>query len=392
MMEFLFQILVILLAARLLSEVSERVGMPGILGEILAGLLLGLLIVEETETIASVAELGAIFLLFTAGYKEVHIEDLKASSKKAIVATFFQIAAAFIAGFALGRLFEFGFVESLFLAVAFSPTSIGVVVKTLLDMGYLSSKPGSMMLTSAIFDDIIGIFLLSIVVTVGKYNAFPTATQFMLLLGKLVFFVGIMVILGYRVFPYIFNYVQKMHSKESIFAAVVLIALFSAYFAEIMELDAVIGAFIGGVMLSNVAVAKINDIQSKVSGLSYGILVPIFFAHIGMAVELEALNTLGSFTILVVVLALLGKLIGGFVGARAIGFDSYESFIFGSGVMPRAGVELVVISIGREMGIIGEEIFSAVVLMVAVSIIISPIVLKFAIQKDKQKDVSTTVG
>jgi Kef-type K+ transport system membrane component KefB len=383
-MEFLFQILIILLSARLLSEVSERVGMPGILGEVLAGLLLGLVIVQETETIASVAELGAIFLLFTAGYKEVHIEDLKASSKKAIVATLFQIAAAFIAGFALGRFFDFGFVESLFLAVAFSPTSIGVVVKTLLDMGYLSSKPGSMMLTSAIFDDIIGIFLLSVVVTMGKYSEFPSILQFLMLAGKLVFFIAVMVILGYKVFPYLFGYVQKMHAKESIFAAVVLVALFSAYFADILGLDAVIGAFIGGVLLSNIPIAKIEDVQSKVSGLAYGILVPIFFAHIGMAVELEALNTLGSFTVLVVVLALLGKLIGGFVGAKAIGFDSYESLIFGSGVMPRAGVELVVISIGREMGIIGDEIFSAVVLMVAVSLFVSPIVLKFAIQKDKE--------
>ncbi|ADE37503.1 cation:proton antiporter [Methanohalophilus mahii] len=383
-MEFLFQILIILLSARLLSEVSERVGMPGILGEVLAGLLLGLVIVQETETIASVAELGAIFLLFTAGYKEVHIEDLKASSKKAIVATLFQIAAAFIAGFALGRFFGFGFVESLFLAVAFSPTSIGVVVKTLLDMGYLSSKPGSMMLTSAIFDDIIGIFLLSVVVTMGKYSEFPSILQFLMLAGKLVFFIAVMVILGYKVFPYLFGYVQKMHAKESIFAAVVLVALFSAYFADILGLDAVIGAFIGGVLLSNIPIAKIEDVQSKVSGLAYGILVPIFFAHIGMSVDVGALSTLGSFTILVVVLALLSKFVGGFVGAKAIGFDSHESFIFGSGVMPRAGVELVVISIGREMGIIGDEIFSAVVLMVAVSLFVSPIVLKFAIQKDKE--------
>ncbi|RXG34447.1 cation:proton antiporter [Methanohalophilus sp. WG1-DM] len=383
-MEFLFQILIILLSARVLSEVSERAGMPGILGEILAGIFLGMTVLENTDTISSVAELGVIFLLFIAGYKEVHIEDLKASSKKAIVATVFQILIAFISGFGLGYLFGLGNLESLVLAVAFSPTSIGVTVKTLLDMNYLSSKAGSMMLSSAIFDDIISIFLVSIVSTMAQHNAIPSSMQFLTMIGKLVVFIGVMFLLSHYVFSRLFGYVRKMHSRESIFATVILIALFAAYFAEAMGLHAVIGAFVGGVLLSNISVAKIEDVQSKVSGLAYGMLTPVFFVYIGMSVDPTSLGAAGIFTVLIVVFGLLGKLVGGFVGAKTVGFNFYESLIFGAGVMPRAEVTLVTISIGREMGIIGEEIFSAVVLLAAVSIFVAPILLKFAIQKDKE--------
>jgi Kef-type K+ transport system membrane component KefB len=291
---------------------------------------------------------------------------------------------AFISGFGLGYLFGLGNLESLVLAVAFSPTSIGVTVKTLLDMNYLSSKAGSMMLSSAIFDDIISIFLVSIVSTMAQHNAIPSSMQFLTMIGKLVVFIGVMFLLSHYVFSRLFGYVRKMHSRESIFATVILIALFAAYFAEAMGLHAVIGAFVGGVLLSNISVAKIEDVQSKVSGLAYGMLTPVFFVDIGMSVDPMSLGTAGIFTALLVVFGLMGKLVGGFVGAKSVGFNFYESLIFGAGVMPRAEVTLVTISIGREIGIIGEEIFSAVVLMAAVSIFVGPILLKFAIQKDKE--------
>jgi Kef-type K+ transport system membrane component KefB len=291
---------------------------------------------------------------------------------------------AFISGFGLGYLFGLGNLESLVLAVAFSPTSIGVTVKTLLDMNYLSSKPGSMMLSSAIFDDIISIFLVSIVSTMAQHNSILSPIQFLTLIGKLIIFVGVMYFLSRYVLSRLFGYVRKMHARESVFATVILVALFSAYFAEVMGLHAVIGAFVGGVMLSNIPVAKIEDVQSKVSGLAYGMLTPVFFVYIGMSVDPTSLGAAGIFTVLIVVFGLLGKLVGGFVGAKTVGFNFYESLIFGAGVMPRAEVTLVTISIGREIGIIGEEIFSAVVLLAAVSIFVAPILLKFAIQKDKE--------
>ncbi|RZN30208.1 MAG: cation:proton antiporter [Methanosarcinales archaeon] len=156
-----------------------------------------------------------------------------------------------------------------------------------------------------------------------------------------------------------------------------IILLFTIYLAKAFGLHAVIGRFMGGAALSGVPLAKIEDVQSKVSSSSYGIFVPIFFALIGLSVDFGAIAGARLFTLIVVVMALAGKLIRGFIVAKAVGFDSRDSLIFGVGVMPRAGIELVVISVGRSMGIIDDQVFSAIVLMIAVSGIVTPL-LKFA--------------
>ena len=141
-MEVLLQIFLVLLLAKIFGEGCERIGLPAIVGEITAGLILTLLLApKETEILKFFAELGAVFLLFTAGYREVHLSDLKDASKTALVPTIFQTVAAFTSGFILGQIFELGFIESMFMGVAFSPTSISVVVKTLIDTDYLSSRP-----------------------------------------------------------------------------------------------------------------------------------------------------------------------------------------------------------------------------------------------------------
>ncbi len=384
-MEALLQILLILLFAKLFGEASERIGLPSIIGEIAAGLMLALTLApEDTEILKFFAELGAIFLLFTAGYREVHISDLKEASKTALVPTLLQTIVAFGFGFILGQAFELGFIQSFFMGVAFSPTSIAVVVKTLIDADYLSSRPGSMMLTSAIFDDIIGIFLLSVVTSLAIYNHFPSGMQLLGILANIIIFILVIGIIGLKLYPRIFQQVQKMHTKESIFAFVIIIALFSAYLGEVFGLHAVIGAFFGGVLLSEIPLAKLENVQKKVGGLAYGIFTPIFFAFIGLSMELSVLFTAGKFTIMVLILALSSKLIGGWIGTKLIGFDWKDSLVFGVGMMPRAGVELVVIAIGKDLGIISQEMFSAIVFMVVASIIISPIALDKAIKyRDK---------
>lgn len=384
-MEHILLLLLILFLAKVFGEIIERTGFPSILGEIFAGVFLGLLWFEPGgEVLSFLAELGAIFLLFTAGYLEVNLNELRKASRMALTPTIFGMTVPFLLGYLLGQTFGFGFPESLFMGVAFSPTSIGVVVKTLIDLKYLSSRPGSVMLTSAIFDDIIGIFILAIVVTIATINQLPSGIHLLLIAGRLAGFMVIIAVLGFKVYPWLFNLVHRMHVKEGIFAFVVMVALFSAYLAEVFGLHAVIGAFIGGALLSDIPFAKIESVQRKVSGLAYGIFVPIFFAFIGLSVDLGAAQTAGLFTVLVIVLALAGKLIGGFVGSKLIGFEFRESLIFGIGMMPRAGVELVVLSVGKGMGLITYEVFSAIVLMVVVSVIVSPMLLKFAIgMKDK---------
>jgi Kef-type K+ transport system membrane component KefB len=380
-MHALLALLLILFLAKIFGELVERAGFPSILGEIVAGIVFGLLFLRpDNEALLFLSELGAIFLLFTAGYKEINLRELKTASKMALIPTLSQVLVAFSFGFLIGWIFDFPQMARLFIGVAFSITSIGVSVRTLIDLNYLSKKIGSTMLASAILDDLIGIFMLSVVISMAANQQIPAGMEMLVIAGKIIGFIAVMAVLGRVVFPVLFTYIHRMHVKESIFAFVVIIALFSAYLAEAFGLHAVIGAFVGGACLSSVPLAKIEDVQSKVSGIAYGIFIPIFFAFIGLSVDPAAIQAAGLFALLVIVMALSGKLIGGFVGSRIAGFDSYDSLIFGVGVMPRAGIELVVISAGRSMGIIGDEIFSAIVLMVAVSVIVSPVLLKFAVK------------
>ena len=380
-MHALLALLLILFLAKIFGELVERAGFPSILGEIVAGIVFGLLFLRpDNEALLFLSELGAIFLLFTAGYKEINLRELKTASRMALIPTLSQVLVAFSFGFLIGWIFDFPQMARLFIGVAFSITSIGVSVRTLIDLNYLSKKIGSTMLASAILDDLIGIFMLSVVISMAANQQIPAGMEMLVIAGKIIGFIAVMAVLGRVVFPVLFTYIHRMHVKESIFAFVVIIALFSAYLAEAFGLHAVIGAFVGGACLSSVPLAKIEDVQSKVSGIAYGIFIPIFFAFIGLSVDPAAIQAAGLFALLVIVMALSGKLIGGFVGSRIAGFDSYDSLIFGVGVMPRAGIELVVISAGRSMGIIGDEIFSAIVLMVAVSVIVSPVLLKFAVK------------
>ena len=380
-MHALLALLLILFLAKVFGELVERAGFPSILGEIVAGIVFGLLFLRpDSEALLFFSELGAIFLLFTAGYKEINLRELKTASRTALIPTISQVLVAFGFGFLIGWIFDFSQMACLFIGVAFSITSIGVSVRTLIDLNYLSKKIGSTMLASAILDDLIGIFMLSVVISIAANQQIPTGMEILVIAVRMLGFIAVMAVLGRVVFPVLFTYIHRMRVKESIFAFVVMIALFSAYLAEAFGLHAVIGAFIGGACLSSVPLAKIEDVQSKVSGIAYGIFIPIFFAFIGLSVELAAIQAAGLFTLLVIVMALFGKLIGGFIGSRIVGFDSYDSLIFGVGMMPRAGIELVVIAAGMEMGIIGDEIFSAIVLMIAVSVIVTPVLLKFAIK------------
>lgn len=384
-MSALLQLLFLIFSVKILGEGAERIGVPSVIGEILAGILFGIFFLDmEIEIITFLAELGSIFLLFSAGYREVSLKELESASITAFIPTLSQILFAFIFGFAVGRFFNFTNLESFFMGVAFCPTSIGIVLRTLIELNYLSSRPGIVMISSAVLDDILGVFFLSVLVIFARFNRVPLITEILLIAGKIVIFLFIMHFLGKYVFSGVFGFAQRMHVREAVFSSVIVLALFSAYLANSFELHSSIGAFIAGILISEIPLAKLPDIQSKISGLAHGFLIPLFFAFIGILIDLPTLQITEIFLFLIIFAALAGKLIGGFIGSKIIGFDFYESLIFGIGVMPRAGIELVILTTGRRLGIINQEIFSVMVLMVVISIFISPLLLKYVIQKKRQ--------
>lgn len=157
-MEELLILPIIIVTAKILGELTERLGLPAIVGSLFAGIVLGILLVEpDMEVVGTFAEIGAILILFITGYKEVHIEELQRAAKISFIPTIFQISVTFLFGFLLGIAFNFSILESVFIGIALSQTAIGVVVYSLIKYNYLSSRPGPLMLTSSIFNDIIGV-------------------------------------------------------------------------------------------------------------------------------------------------------------------------------------------------------------------------------------------
>lgn len=387
--EEIFLAFTLLLAlAKLLGEATERLGQPAILGELVAGIILGSHLLGpllfhtplyKIESLAFLAEVGAIFLLFSAGYLEVDLKRLMQLGKESLIVAISGVTVTFVAGFAVGRMFNYGLIGSLFLGLALSITSIGVTVRTLMDLGKLQTDYGMIILGTAIIDDILSLFILAILVPIAQPDATLTIAGTGIIAFKIIAFFG-----GSALFAALFLKPLAKFSIKFVVAEARLGIMFSvififSYIAKAAGLHMIIGAFTAGVILSLQPEFKTRDIEYKVNGIAYGLFIPLFFAILGTMIDLGALVQGGMLAIVIIVVAILGKILAGFVGGKMVKYSSRKSLAIGVGLIPRTGVELVVISIALSAGIIDQKIFTAIVAMVAVTVIVTPILLKQAV-------------
>jgi Kef-type K+ transport system membrane component KefB len=387
--EEIFLAFTLLLAlAKLLGEATERLGQPAILGELVAGIILGSHLLGpllfhtplyKIESLAFLAEVGAIFLLFSAGYLEVDLKRLMQLGKESLIVAISGVTVTFVAGFAVGRMFNYGLIGSLFLGLALSITSIGVTVRTLMDLGKLQTDYGMIILGTAIIDDILSLFILAILVPIAQPDATLTIAGTGIIAFKIIAFFG-----GSALFAAFFLKPLAKFSIKFVVAEARLGIMFSvififSYIAKAAGLHMIIGAFTAGVILSLQPEFKTRDIEYKVNGIAYGLFIPLFFAILGTMIDLGALVQGGMLAIVIIVVAILGKILAGFVGGKMVKYSSRKSLAIGVGLIPRTGVELVVISIALSAGIIDQKIFTAIVAMVAVTVIVTPILLKQAV-------------
>ena len=378
----------LLVLAKLLGEAMERLGQPAILGELAAGIILGSHLLGpllfhtplyKIESLAFLAEVGAIFLLFSAGYLEVDLKRLMQMGKKSFIVAISGVTITFVTGFAIGRMFNYGLIGSLFLGLALSITSIGVTVRTLMDLGKLQTDYGMIILGTAIIDDILSLFILAILVPIAQPDTTLTIASTSIIAFKIIAFFG-----GSALFAAFFLKPLAKFSIKFIVAEARLGIMFSvififSYIAKAAGLHMIIGAFTAGVILSLQPEFKTRDIEYKVNGIAYGLFIPLFFAVLGTMIDLGALLQGGMLAVVIIFVAISGKMLAGFVGGKMVKYSSRKSLAIGVGLIPRTGVELVVISIALSAGIIDQKIFTAIVAMVAVTVIVTPILLKQAI-------------
>ncbi len=383
--KFLLDLAIILLCTKLLGITTARVRMPQVVGALLAGLLLGPAvfgIMAETEFIKIVAELGVIVLMFSAGL-ETEIKELKKSGKAALVIAICGVLVPIAGGFLCAWLFNKPemiesdaacsiFLQNIFIGVILTATSVSITVETLKELGRLKTQSGNAILGAAIIDDILGIIALTIISSVAD-----PSVRIVLVLGKVVaFFVFSMVagFLFYKVYQFWISKANKMRRRHVMVAFV--FCLLMAYVSEhVFGVADITGAYIAGLIISNTK--RPDYLLGKFDVLSFLFLSPVFFANIGLSVELPKMSPdIIMFTLALVVVAVLTKVIGCGLGAKLCGYQMPQCKRIGVGMISRGEVALIVASKGIALGLLGSAFVGPVVVMVVITTIITPILLK----------------
>lgn len=390
--KFLLDIAIILASTKILGLFTKKVNMPQVVGALLAGVILGpacVGVLTETDMIQNMAELGVIVLMFCAGM-ETDIEELKRSGKASFVIALLGVIVPLVVGGGVAYLFinngyidtsdvtSSVFLQSVFIGVILTATSVSITVETLKELGKLKTKSGNAILGAAIIDDILGIIALTIVTSLAD-----TSVNIAVVLFKIVLFfvfcgvVGVIVYYAFKKWCEISG--KGMHRHAIIAFVICLVMAFCAeHFFGVADIT---GAFFAGLIIS--MTQKDQFIASKFDVLSYLLLSPIFFASIGLKVELPKMGpAIIAFAAVITLVALLTKIIGCGLGAKVCGYKNYQALRIGVGMISRGEVALIVASKGAAVGLMSNNIMGPIIIVVVITTIITPILLKPVFNKE----------
>ena len=395
--KFLLDLAIILLCTKLLGVTTTKVQMPQVVGALLAGLLLGPAmfgIISETNFLKTIAELGVIVLMFCAGL-ETDIKELKKSGKASLVIALLGVIVPIIGGFAVAYFFNRPgvidsdapcnlFLQNAFIGVILTATSVSITVETLKELGKLKTHSGNAILGAAIIDDILGIIALTIITSFAD----PSVTIAIVLLKILAFFVFSIIIgiLFYKTYQYWMVHSDKTRHRHVIVAFAFCLVM--SYVAEAwFGVADITGAYIAGLIISNIE--RSPYLQAKFDTLSYLLLSPVFFASIGLAVELPKMTpVIIIFTLVLIIVAVLTKVLGCGIGAKICGYKPYQCKRIGVGMISRGEVALIVASKGAAVGLMGTAFMGPIVVVVIITTIITPILLKIVFKNNPISTVS----
>ncbi|MGU8884505.1 cation:proton antiporter [Clostridium perfringens] len=391
--EFLFDLALILISTKLFGLITKKVRMPQVVGALVAGVILGpavLNVLSETEFIQKLAELGVIVLMFTAGL-ETDINQLKKTGKASFIIAVLGVIIPLAGGFFIASIFNKGndvntILQNVFIGIILTATSVSITVETLKEMGKLNTRAGNAILGAAIIDDILGIIALTITTSLAD-----PSINVIIVLAKIVMFFIFAGFAGY-LFHWAFIKLDERYQRDLrrfVIIAFVFCLLLSFYAEEFFGVADITGAFIAGLVISDSNRSKY--LNSRFETLSYMLLSPIFFASIGIKVQLTAMTkTIFIFAILLLIVAILSKVLGCALGAKLCKYSNREAIQIGTGMISRGEVALIVANKGIAMGLMLPEFLAPVVIVVVVTTIVTPILLK-VVFNNKSKSVDLNV-
>lgn len=369
----------ILLAANIGGIVSRKFKQPAVLGQIIAGVILGMGLMDKTPFIEDLGEIGVIFLMFIAGL-ETDVQELKNSGKSSsTIAIGGVIFPALFVG--AGTYFiTKDFSMSLFVAVISTATSVSISVQTLRELERLRTRQGITILGAAIIDDIVGIVLLTLAVGVVKPSEGGSVA---LVIGKIALFFAITLILGIVVTKVLKACSDNVNLDDKIVTYAVVLCFILAFVSEELGVAAITGAYFSGVVFS--MTNHRHKVSHEINRIANIMFTPVFFISIGMGVDLASAMTALGFGSVFIILAVLGKIVGCGLGARMTGFGGRQALQIGFGMIPRAEVAIIIANLGLKMGVISNHVMASVILMVLVTTLITPSLLKWSFSEKKKE-------
>ena len=385
---YLLDLALILLSTKVLSLVTKRFKLPQVVGALLAGLILGpavFNIIEETDFIRQLAEVGVIVLLFNAGL-ESNLSEFKKSGKTSFIVAVMGVIIPLIGGTILAYCINHGkvenvsaFVQNIFIGSVLTATSVSITVETLRELGKVSTSVGNIIVGAAIIDDVLGMLVLTIITSLAG-----SSVSVIKVIVKIVGFFIFSIIVGIITYKLFNKWVDKydIDKRRFVIVSFVICLLLSFSAEEFFVVSDITGAYIAGLVLSSNK--ETIYITKRFETLSYILLSPVFFASVGLNVKLPDLNgEIVIITIALIVVAILTKIIGCGLGAKLCGYNNMESIQIGSGMITRGEVTLIIASKGLALGLMSSYFLTPVILMVVFTSIFTPILLKIVFSKDK---------
>jgi Kef-type K+ transport system membrane component KefB len=396
---FFANLLILLVLARVLGEIMERFRQPAMIGEILAGVILGpslLNFIHRTEELKVISDLGVFLLVIIAGL-EINLDSIiKTMRGKNLIISVLAFFLPIVCGFFIGKIFSQDVMTTVFIGLCVAITALPVSIRILMDLGKLNSSIGQRIISVAIFDDVLALTILGILLDIKDvektFTAVTTATLYTFL--KVLIFL-IIVVIVYRIIKKITtkeNLIEQQLSsllkvlkgKESLFAIFFVFILLFASLTEAVGLHFIIGSFFASMLISEELVGKdhLDTFHKTTNSMAMGFLAPIFFAGIGLEFKFSSISGAtsdgqGYYLLLAIIgVSFLSKIVGGYVGGRLAGLPHRYSATLGIGLNARGIMELVIANIAYREKLIGPEIFSMLVIMGLITTLSTPFMLK----------------
>lgn len=374
-MDFLAGLLILLASAKIFGELVEYAGYPSLIGEIIAGIILGpsiFNVIEVTPVIRFFSTIGVILLLFITGV-EINLKIFRSARTRMVITGIVAALIPFGIGYILGIVLTLPFGESFFLAVVFMLTSIGISVRTLLDKQQLNTDFGMTIVGGAVVCAVSGIIFFGILSSLTRDGIITSDVVLRPLLITVLFIISF-IIIGKKVFQFIYERVQLLHNHTLTYSVTFLIACSSALLSQFLGLTLVIGAFLAGLSL-NKSVHEDHDIHESLHNMAFGIFITIFFASVGLMMKITIAELISPVILLVIIVAILSKVIGGFVGSYPFLKERNTAFLVGLGMIPRGDLTLALGQSAIIAGIISQQIYTTTILVVLVTVLLTPVFL-----------------